>query len=411
MIGNAIPERGRFVHVPIAPHLLFFWIYNLIYFVPLVATYTWGYAQGGAVEAIALDSRSFSTIVFVYVEGLFAFTLGSIFTKYLLNQVNGQSSDKPYQFPTIGVTEQIGIVLIVAAYIAAKAALVPLGFYNIYAFNLIESTNGVWSLSMAFAEFLLLCSTLVLLSKARHNALGYAALSFLNGVNLLHGTRIIFIVNLMVTVLYLYLRGIFTLRRMLIIGPFAFLAVLLLAYAVFLSRSGASGSLTAAAIISPIVYESLFSQLSLRNVVNSPEIMNSTGTILNFIVDMALGSMPRILVPDKDALQYVDQFAYLSPLGAFNGYAAGLIYFGVFWPIFYLLLGGMASWLYVRAKTNPYWLVLYAYFTGDVLFRFMRDGYTIPIKILINIVELLVVLLTFRALMRGLAPSGNQRLT
>jgi hypothetical protein len=199
------------------------------------------------------------------------------------------------------------------------------------------------------------------------------------------------------------MRGLLSLRRVILFGPPAFVAVLLLAYTVFMSRSGVTNDgLNAANTVSPLVYESLFSQISLRNVVNSSDIVNSTGSFSNFVSDVVLGVMPRVIVPDKDTLQYLARFSYMSPFGAFNGYAAGLIYFGLYWPIFYLLLGGAASWLYAKSRTNGYWLVLYAYFTGDVLFRFMRDGYTIPIKILTDIIELLAILLMVRAVMRGL---------
>jgi hypothetical protein len=189
----------------------------------------------------------------------------------------------------------------------------------------------------------------------------------------------------------------------LIFGPIFFAAVLGMTYTVFLSRSGAFGNeLSIARVLSPIVYESLFSQLSLRNVVNTSDIMNSTGALPDFFVDVFSFITPRFLLPDKDSFLYLARFTELSPLGAFNGYATGLIYFGVFWPIFYLLLGGLASWLYRKARTNAYWLIFYVYFTADALFRFMRDGYVIPIKIIANIIELIVLLVMFNALFKGL---------
>jgi oligosaccharide repeat unit polymerase len=256
---------------------------------------------------------------------------------------------------------------------------------------------------MFCAECVLLMSILVLFSSARYNKSLFLLLSILNGINLLHGTRIIFIVNVMVLVMYAYLRGSLTLRKMLIFGPIFFAAVLGMTYAVFLSRSGALGNeLSIARVLSPIVYESLFSQISLRNVVNTPDIMNSTGALPAFFVDVVSFITPRFLLPDKDSLLYLSRFNELSPLGAFNGYATGLIYFGVFWPIFYLLLGALASWLYRKAPTNAYWLIFYVYFTADALFRFMRDGYVIPIKILVNIIELIVLLVMFNALFKGL---------
>jgi hypothetical protein len=403
MSARGSTNRPRFVEVPIQPHLLLFWAYNLIYLLPLVGIYLYGYVDTGAVGQIGLDSQSIRSIWLVYAEGLIAFSLGSIFVSLVLGHLRTFNVNGEYRIPNIGITEKLGILLIAAIFIAAKAALIPLGVYHQYAFTDLEFKNSIWSFSTVCSEFVLLAATLLLFSDARRNLLGFAILSLLNCVNLLHGTRIFFVVNLLVLVVYAYMRGLLSLRQVIIFGPPAFVAVLLLAYAVFMSRSGVTNDgLNAANTVSPLVYESLFSQISLRNVVNSSDIVNSTGSFPSFVSDVVLSLMPRVIVPDKDTLQYLERFAYMSPFGAFNGYAAGLIYFGVYWPIFYLVLGGAASWLHAKSRTNAYWLVLYVYFTGDVLFRFMRDGYTIPIKILFNIIELLAILLMVRALMRGL---------
>jgi hypothetical protein len=405
-MDNRRPGNGsRLTTVPIAPHILLFWIYNLIYYVPLLVIYIWGYSEGNAVKEIALDPHSLSAITILYVEGLIAFSLGSFLastfqSRFLNAQRNWSSTVQPH----LGTAEKLTVLLVAAMFICAKAALVPLGVYNIYAFYTGEMLSGIWSFSMFCAECVLLMSILVLFSGTRYNKSLFLMLSLLNGINLLHGTRIIFIVNVMVIVMYAYLRGSLTLRKMLIFGPILFAAVLGMTYAVFLSRSGAFGNeLSIARVLSPIVYESLFSQLSLRNVVNTPDIMNSTGALPDFFVDVITFITPRFLLPDKDNLLYLSRFNELSPLGAFNGYATGLIYFGVFWPIFYLVLGGLASWLYRQARTNAYWLIFYVYFTADALFRFMRDGYTIPIKIIVNIIELIVLLVMFNALFKGLS--------
>jgi hypothetical protein len=404
MANNRAGSGSRLTTVPIAPHILFFWIYNLIYYVPLLVIYIWGYSEGTVANQIALDPHSLSAITILYVEGLIAFSIGSFLastfqSRFLNAQRNWSSSAQPH----FGTAEKLTVLLVASMFICAKAALVPLGVYDIYAFDTGEMTNGIWSFSMFCAECVLLMSILVLFSGTRYNKSLFLVLSLLNGINLLHGTRIIFIVNVMVIVMYAYLRGSLTLRKMLILGPIFFAAVLGMTYAVFLSRSGSLGTeLSIARVVSPIVYESLFSQISLRNVVTAPDIMNSTGALPDFIVDVFSFITPRFLLPDKETFLYLSRFNELSPLGAFNGYATGLIYFGVFWPIFYLVLGGLASWLYRKARTNAYWLIFYVYFTADALFRFMRDGYVIPIKIIANIIELIVLLVMFNALFKGL---------
>jgi hypothetical protein len=404
MTGKRPDSRAWLNAVPIAPHLLFFWIYNVIYYAPLLVIYIWGYSEGNVANEIGLDSRSIGSITLLYVEGVFAFSLGSFLVSTFQSKFqNARSAWSPFARPHFGLAEKITVLMLAAMFICAKVALVPLGVYSVYAFDTGEMTSGIWSFSMFCAECVLLVAILVLFSDARHNKLIFLLLSLLNGINLLHGTRIIFIVNVMAIVLYAYLRGTLTLRKMLMFGPILFAAVLGMTYVVFLSRSGSFGNeLNVAKVLSPIVYESLFSQISLRNVVNTPDIMNSTGALPDFLFDAVSFITPRFLLPDKDSLLYLSRFVELSPLGAFNGYATGLIYFGVFWPIFYLVLGGIASWLYSKAKSNAYWLVFYAYFTADALFRFMRDGYVIPIKIIVNIIELILLLVVFNALFKGL---------
>jgi hypothetical protein len=397
--------KARFQEVPIAPHLLFFWLYNFIYFIPLIVIYIWGYSEGNAVQAIALDQESLRLISIIYAEGLIAFTAGSVAAGLFRKRRSmGLGTGNGHPVPQLGIAENTMVLLVAALFIVAKGALIPMGVYHAYAADTGEMTGGIWSFAMVCSEFMVLVSILVLFSDAKRNVAWFVLLSLLNGVNLLHGTRIIFIVNVMLIIFYGYLRGTLSLRRMLILGPIFFVGVLTMTYAVFLSRSGfEGGELNLAKAFSPIVYESLFSQLSLRTVVNTPDVLNSTGALPSFIVDMIAYSTPRFVLPDKDAMQYLGRFAYMSPMGAFNGYAAGIIYFGVFWPIFYLVLGGIANWLYAKSKTNAYWLLLYIYFTADVLFRFMRDGYSVPVKIMTNIIELLILLMAFKALLRGLS--------
>lgn len=404
MVGT-LHMKPRFNDVPIAPHLLFFWLYNAIYFLPLVVIYIWGYSEGNAVEAIALDENSLRLISIIYAEGLVAFTAGSIAAGlFRRRRSRNHLAGNDYPVPQLGIAEKTMVLLVAALFIVAKGALIPMGVYHSYAADTGEMTGGIWSFSMVCAEFMVLVSILVLFSDAKRNISGFVLLSLLNGVNLLHGTRIIFIVNVMLIIIYGYLRGPLSLRRMLILGSILFLGVLAMTYAVFLSRSGADGGeLTFAKAFSPIVYESLLSQISLRTVVNTPDVLNSTGALPSFLVDMIAYITPRFVLPDKDALQYLGRFTYMSPLGAFNGYAAGVIYFGVFWPIFYFLLGGIANWLYAKSKTNAYWFLLYVYFAADVLFRFMRDGYSVPVKIFANIIEMLLLLMAFKALLRGLS--------
>jgi hypothetical protein len=399
--------RTRFIETPIAPHLLFFWIFNLIYFLPILVVYLSGYVDSGAADAIALlDAQTLRAMSTIYAEGIVAFTVGSMmFSLFHGATSKARPRAEPYPALHYGIAVQMAVVLIAGLFICTKAALAPLGVYHAYAAETGAMTGGIWSFSMFCAECVVLASIFILYSDSKRNVLGFVLLSAINGINLLHGTRIIFIVNVLTTALYFYMRGKLSLKRMLVLGPAMFVIVLAMTYAVFLSREGLSldGELSFARTLSPIVYESIFSQLSLGNVIKSPDVLNSTGALPNFLIDVIASTTPRILLPDKDTMPYITKFAYMSPMGALNGYAAGAIYFGVFWPLFYLCLGGFASWLYSKAKTNAHWLILYVYFSSDVLFRFMRDGYLIPLKIFIDMSGVLIVLFVFESLIRGLS--------
>jgi hypothetical protein len=65
--------------------------------------------------------------------------------------------------------------------------------------------------------------------------------------------------------IYAYIRGYLSIRRLVIAGPIASISLLGLTYFIFLVRSSVSvgGGLTAAKLLSPLVYESVFSQVSL----------------------------------------------------------------------------------------------------------------------------------------------------
>jgi hypothetical protein len=263
-------------------------------------------------------------------------------------------------------------------------------------------TQASWTFSTVCSESLLFISILVLFSKYRRNVLLFSLLTIINGINLLHGTRFFFIIGMIAAVLYAYIRGLMPLRKALILGPLAFSAVLGLAYLVFLGRASVTpnGDLTAAKLLSPLVFESVFSQISLIGTLNQPNLWGGIGSSFHLLTDAFLNTMPRLLAPDKEKMTYIAQFAYLSPLGAFNGYADGLLYLGKLFPLFYFALGLAADWLYVKARRNGWWFVFYAYFTADSLFRVMRDGYLIPIKMLINCAQIVCALLVLRFVLR-----------
>jgi len=287
-------------------------------------------------------------------------------------------------------TRRFGILCAVAASILllSKVLLIPLGVYSEYAFVTDTMTGGVWSFSMFCSEALLFLSIVVLFSTAKRNVSWFFILTTINGINLLHGTRIFTMIACIVFCFFQYLRGKLSLR----VGIALFVATLGLGYLIFVSRSHIElddQTLSITRLVSPLMYEGVFSQLSLIGTIRHPEAWSIWGSFWAFAHDVICFITPRFLLPEKDKLLIVDQFSDLSPLGAASGYAQGLIYFGFFFPFFYLGLGCFGSWLSRRATTSRFWSMMYVYFVCDFLFRIMRDGYLIPIKMLVNTIIIL----------------------
>lgn len=385
--------------LPIAPHVLLFCFYNAVYLVPLllVAAAGSGESTGGVTDATA---STLVTICFIYVAGTVSFVLGTGF--FRVWQSAGTSVAQPWRpvWFKLEFSEGLLIAGLSCIFVVSKIALIPEGIYQHYDG---ESMGGaVWGFSMFCSEAMILSSVLLLFSESRHNVRWFCIVALLNSANLLHGSRIFFIVTVLAAVLYAYIQGRLTLRRMVVYGPLMFGCVLILAYVVFLTRSNASleGALSLANVLTPVIFESLLSQMSLVSLANSSDLWDPLGNVSKLFSDIVLISTPRALLPDKDSFQFFNEFAHLTPLGAFNGYAAGLIYFGYFFPVFYFVLGFIASWLYAKAQISQWWFVLYGYFTADFLFRIMRDGYLIPTKMLVNAIQILIAIMFLKILIR-----------
>ncbi|HZQ42558.1 MAG TPA: hypothetical protein VFA99_04870 [Acidobacteriaceae bacterium] len=381
------------------PHVLFFLIYNLIYFVPIFVVFLWGYGGGGSEAISVMGTATMLKISAAYIAGTTAFLLGSALGPFLRWSVRGVSKQNwnPIWFQ-VSIVEVVFAAAAAIVFIISKIALIPTGAYQEYAFDAGLMTSGVWNFSTFCSETLILVAILFLFQRKRYNVLGFFLVTALNCANLLHGTRVFFISSVMSFVAYLYLRGHITVRRMFLFGPPAFVGLLGLTYAIYLARSAASfsGSLSLIQLVSPLMWESMFSQLSLINVLNHPSLWDATGHVFRLLGDAVLFVTPRILLPNKDAFIYINQFSYLSPKGAFNGYATGLIYLGLFFPVFYFCLGVIGSWLYRASQRSSWWFILYVFYTADFLLHMMRDEYLIPMKMFINTIQWIVILITCR---------------
>jgi hypothetical protein len=385
----------------ISPHVLFFIFYNLLYLLPLLLAFGFGYEDEGSVgRVLGVTGTTILKACAIYMAGIIAFVAGSSGIHFLSWSKYGRlPAPRPFRQFQIGIAEWLAIGILIAVFVSTKIALVPLGVYNAYAFDTgLMDSNGIWSFSTFCSEAMVLVALIVLFSNAKHNIAVFLLLSGINGINLLHGTRIFFISSMMSLMLYANVRGKITYKAVLFYGPILGTGVLLLTYLVFLSRSAVdvAGAFTPAKLISPLIYESVFSQMSLLTLIKTPMIWGGLDTLGWFPHDVFVFTIPRFLVPDKGELQYIGQFYWLSPLGAFNGYAQALLYFGLLFPFCYFLLGVLGSWLFRLGMRSPWWFIFYALFTEDFFLHLARDGYIISTKMLLNSLELLAILIAWR---------------
>jgi hypothetical protein len=288
--------------------------------------------------------------------------------------------------------DKIVLAALICAFLASKVLLIPSGVYSKYAFDTNMMDSPVWTSSMFLSEILVFASLIALFSGLRHNVKVFSALSLLSGINLLHGTRNFFVTAMTGAMLYGYMRKRVSLTRMAAWGAGGFSVAVLLAYVVYLYRQHeAFTDFSLISILSPITYESVFSQISLVNVLAHPSMIDAFGHTLRFLGDVVIFSSPRFLLGDKESLLWVQQFAPLSPLGGFNGFAMGLLYFGYLLPVAYFLLGLTAGVLQ-RMSNTSFGAAIYVYFCCDFLYRVQRDGYVIPAKMLIDNVAVLCIL-------------------
>jgi hypothetical protein len=389
----------------LAPHSGLFLFFNLVYFLPLLGVLLFNYSEGGTTTAADLDHVTAYKIAWIYLAGTCAFLCGSRLDLSRLWATSLRAHQVLRLFRIDFAFRAICSVLI-AALLVSKILLIREGVYSEYAFDTDSMTGGVWSFSMFCAESVLFFSIAVLFSRARRNVLWFFALTAVNGVNLLHGTRIFTMIAGVIFCFYLYVRGKFSLRLAISAAALA----LALGYVVFVTRSGpiaGDDTLSAARIVSPLMYEGVFSQISLIQAVHNSYLWMHIGSPLSFFTDILYFVTPRVFLPQKEAMLYADRFADLSPLGAFSGYAQGLIYFGICFPIFYFVLGTAAAWLFRKARSSSFWSVIYVYFACDFLFRVMRDGYIIPVKMLIDSLMILGFIALWSSSATTFAPAAR----
>ncbi len=394
-------KTKKYVIVPpghLSPHSLVFIGLNVLYFVPILILFFFNYSEGGAINLANLDVSTLKRTTAVYLAGIFAFLLGSRSARGPSRFLWRNEEVRIFRRFEIRSSFWVITLLISICLVLSKVLLIPEGVYSEYAFDTQNMTSGIWNFSMFCSESLLLLSIAMLFSTHKHNVRWFLTFSVLNALNLLHGTRVFFMIGGLTLCFYAFLRRKLNWR----VAVALVLIAVSIGYAVFLTRSNMdvdAEALSAPRLISPLMYESIFSQLSLFEAVRSTHLWDALGSPHNLLLDTFYFLVPRFLFPDKDQMLFIDRFGDLSPLGAFSGYAQGLIYLGFLFPLFYFALGRIAGWLFRRAETNAFWSIGYAYVVCDSFFRIMRDGYIIPIKMIING---LTILACMAALDRGI---------
>lgn len=286
--------------------------------------------------------------------------------------------------------------------IGLKLMLVSAGVYESYAFDSGLMSGGIWSLSMSFSE---MCLFLFAVAVAMGDARLMLATGALIGLNLLHGTRIFAVCAVSIFFFYWISVRTLTLKRLVLAG-LAFIAVLFVSFLVFKARSNVELDYQDTAIlieylVSPIVFESLFSQLALIDLANGvPIALRCTG--LDYFYDLVSFLLPRALNPDKDD-QCISYLFALQPLGALNGVFGIHAYFGAFSALFFLAFGLLGRFLWTLGRSNFYFLALTLYFFGSLVLRLVRDGPIHAVKYLSVAVFTCLVIAGFDWLNRRLA--------
>lgn len=367
------------------PHSVFFVIFNLIYVIPVIYVFIFGYDQGGVTDHISIDDELIVQMLWFYLAMFVSFFSGSALFGYGLKVKNGlfnvvkADSDVVFKFVIYSVC---------LCLLFTKVILYREGVYGSYAFDSGAMSSKAWTISMGLSELLVVLYVYSLLAgHAKHAFLIFIFIS----LNLLHGTRIFFLITVLIYLFHsIYYIKRFTKKQIILLSTVLFFFLLGLFFLIFVYRSGVSldiDNINYELLFSPIVYESLFNQISFLKML---EFLNS-GAVgfspLMFLHDVVFFTLPNFFSGSKYSILYVSKFGELSPLGGLSGYASAIIYFSWYAPVWYFLLGSICSILLRFSRGIRFVIIskmLYVYFVCDTLFRFHRDPYYIAAKMLVN---------------------------
>ena len=377
------------------PHVWLFMAVNLGYSIPVLIAYLLSFNEGGVENVLDLSTWEIIRFTLVYAFSSVAFLCGAIFARKLPfiardRKLNDASYAQFHKGVPTGL--RVGVGFLSLMLVVFKILIIPTGVYSEYIFDADLGAGPFWTISMFLSESLVIFLLAIMIAEGTIVSAYFIGGSLCLSINLLHGTRIFDVVLVFGVIFYIWIQFGFRLRGFVltVLGLIATFAVL---YLTFVSRANykySEDSNIMTKIISPVTYEAVFSQMSLIGFLQLDQI-SLFGYPIDFLTDTISWILPRFINPNKDDGGLLSQYAYLAPVGAFSGHAAGLIYFGYSLAAYYFWVGAFGSWLQRRAKKSPIYFVVFVYFCSDILFRMMRDGLIYPIKYFSNSVLLLLI--------------------
>lgn len=287
--------------------------------------------------------------------------------------------------------------------LGTKILLIREGVYSAYAFDSGGMDSKAWTVSMGFSEMLLMFLAYFLAKKNKKLAI----VSFcIISVNLIHGTRIFTLIALfMFFCERVFLARVIGIRKAMLLGVVGSTLAVLAFLVVFLRRSGVSLQLADVdfdMIISPIVYESLFNQISFVRMLD----YHAAGRV-DFVPHLMLMDIFTFRLPDFMSTGYnfqLSSFGPLSPLGGLSGYASALIYFGDFYSLFYFIAGAglQCSYIWTKLAKHSFSRALFLYLLCSTFFRSFRDPWIVPGKMLLDNTLVLLFLISISQFLRPL---------
>nr|WP_276558656.1 O-antigen polymerase [Enterobacter chuandaensis] len=382
------------------PHSILFLIFNLTYILPVAYVHFFGFAEGGVEQIFDNDPDMLSSMIMFYAIALFFFIASSSLFGF---GIKSKRIEWQVDFKLPWMIKLLFLAVLVSLLIS-KILLYPEGVYSAYAFDSGAMSSRVWNVSMGLSELGVVIFVFCLVTKnVRFASLTFVVVS----LNLLHGTRIFTLILLLVIMFnVMFISKRFSKIKILLLMSVFFCVIVISFLMVFILRSNvAVSNLSLDLVISPLVYESLFNQISfirMLDLLNQGVVPFAPHMLY---VDSAIFTLPSFSDADKASQMYINNFGELSPLGGLSGYASAIIYFSNYFFLWYFILGGISS-IFLRMIGNTnfkiFSRVVYIYFICDSLFRFNRDPWFIVIKMLSNnVVFLLFILILIAFKMRN----------